>query len=179
MNVNPNIVETLYVDRPQDIIFKSSIWDGLIEKIKPQISQKAHTGFHGYSLAQLKKMMVKQANKTGRVELAEKYGFDSKFAMHGFRISQEGAELLKTGKITFPRPNTNELLDIRNGKTYTKEESEKCYVAWEKEASNLDEALKTSILPKSYDFEAYNQILIDTYEKHVWGMKGHKDEKHH
>ena len=56
-----------------------------------------------------------------RRELEEKYQFDCKHGSHLFRLLTEGEELLKTGKITFPLPNAEELLAIKNG-LYTYEE---------------------------------------------------------
>jgi len=48
--------------------------------------------------------------------LEEKYGFDTKHGMHLIRLMTEGEELMKQHKITFPRPDKEFLLDIRNGK---------------------------------------------------------------
>ncbi|MHA1469342.1 MAG: DNA polymerase beta superfamily protein [Candidatus Asgardarchaeia archaeon] len=53
----------------------------------------------------------------------EKYGFCRKSAAHSIRLVQQLTELMETGTMTFPRPNAQELLDIRAGK-YTKEELE-------------------------------------------------------
>jgi len=51
-----------------------------------------------------------------RASLEAKFGYDTKHAMHLVRLISEGNELLTTGNITFPRPDAEELLDIRNGK---------------------------------------------------------------
>lgn len=56
-----------------------------------------------------------------RMELEDKYGYDTKHAMHLFRLFFEGQELLMTGNITFPLKHAEELLAIRNGK-YSYEE---------------------------------------------------------
>jgi uncharacterized protein len=50
-----------------------------------------------------------------RKEMEEKFGFDTKAALHAFRLMFEGKELLLTGKITFPLPEAEWLLGIRNG----------------------------------------------------------------
>jgi len=50
-----------------------------------------------------------------RAKLEEKYGYDTKHAMHLVRLMYEGEELLTTGYITFPRPERTELMAIRNG----------------------------------------------------------------
>jgi len=50
-----------------------------------------------------------------RKELEEKFKYDVKHASHLFRLMGEGKELLLTGKITFPLPNAEEILAIKNG----------------------------------------------------------------
>lgn len=75
-----------------------------------------------------------------RKELEESYGYDCKHASHLFRLLTEGEELLKTGKITFPLYNAEELLAIKNGLySYEKviekaEEFEKKFDIWYNES---------------------------------------------
>ncbi len=45
----------------------------------------------------------------------EKFGYDTKYASHLFRLMYEGKELLLTGNITFPLVDADELLKIKNG----------------------------------------------------------------
>jgi predicted nucleotidyltransferase len=45
----------------------------------------------------------------------EKFGYDTKYASHLFRLMEEGKELLLTGNITFPLPKAKQLLEIKNG----------------------------------------------------------------
>jgi len=42
-------------------------------------------------------------------------GIDWKAVSHAVRVGQQACELLETGKITFPRPNVDELLSIKRG----------------------------------------------------------------
>lgn len=56
-----------------------------------------------------------ETRNPNRHNLESKFGFDSKFAMHLFRLFLEGKELLETGNITLPSPYAGFLLDIRNG----------------------------------------------------------------
>ena len=51
-----------------------------------------------------------------RAELETKFFYDTKHASHLYRLLSEGKELLTTGKITFPRPDAEELLSIIKGK---------------------------------------------------------------
>jgi len=58
----------------------------------------------------------KTGRNPARAALEVKKGFDTKHGGHLYRLLTEGKELLLTGHITFPRPDCELLLDIRNGK---------------------------------------------------------------
>jgi len=165
VNVNPNVVETLYVPVDSDLVLQMNRqwWPKLVGRIKPLINRRAHAGYHGYATSQLKKMLTKQSNKTGRKELTEAYGLDTKFVMHGFRLARQGAELLRTGNMTFPRPDAQQLRAIRDGKVYR--DSETAIADWEKEAAVMDQALAESVLPEKADFAEQNRILMDVYDE--------------
>ena len=104
--VNPNVVETLFVadDSPFTVV-TTDAWRHVRAEAIALLNRQAHDAFYGYATSQLKKMMVKQSNKTGRREISDEFGFDLKFAAHGFRLARQGAELLRTGRMTFPRPD--------------------------------------------------------------------------
>lgn len=51
-----------------------------------------------------------------RHTLEEEYGYDTKHAMHTFRLLQMGIEILEQGEVKVKRPNREFLLDIRKGK---------------------------------------------------------------
>ena len=53
---------------------------------------------------------------THRKELWDKYGYDSKFCSHSFRLLYEGISLLETGSIEFPLKQKDYLVDIKSGK---------------------------------------------------------------
>jgi hypothetical protein len=42
--------------------------------------------------------------------------YDTKYAMHVIRLYGEAKELMEQGRITLPRPNKDELVEIRHGK---------------------------------------------------------------
>jgi len=70
----------------------------------------------GIYVKKARKMLKERIDKvTNRKELVLKYGFDTKFGAHLIRLLTEGITLLETGRITFPLPNKDELLSIRNG----------------------------------------------------------------
>ena len=63
---------------------------------------------------------------TKRKKDVEQYGFCRKSAAHSIRLVKQITELMRTGVMTFPRPDAQILLDIRYGK-YTKEELEEIH----------------------------------------------------
>lgn len=166
-DVNPNVIETLFVNEKESILLQSSFLDNILQQIHGLLNKRAYVGFHGYSVSQLKKISVKQEHKTGRREIIEKLGFDTKFASHAFRLAREGVELLTYKTITFPRPDREELLAIRHGKKYLAHELDKCTHDLEEELRKLDEAYKNTTLPAKYCFEEYNRLLEDIYDQHV------------
>lgn len=89
-----------------------------------------------------------------RAELEAKHGFDTKHGSHLIRLMRTGLEILKKGEVIVHRPDADELLAIRNG--------EMSYEALIEEAEELDrqinEAYKTSSLPKSPDLKGIDEL---------------------
>jgi len=96
-----------------------------------------------------------------RAALEEKFQMDTKNALHLIRLLRMCKEVLSTGKVIVKRPDREELLSIRNG--------EWTYDHLIEEAEKLDaecEALyKTSVLPKTPDFEYLDRLCIELVEK--------------
>ena len=133
--VSPNIIELLFI--PDEMLVKSSYcWTWLKGRAKELLNQSAYDAYHGYGMSQIKKLMIKQSNKTGRQYITEEFGFDTKFLMHAFRLVRQGTELLKTGNISFPRPDKDDLLDIRLGRKYKSSDRDKTVEDWESQLPN-------------------------------------------
>ena len=98
-----------------------------------------------------------------RAKKEGKFGYDVKHASHLFRLISEGKELLLTGKITFPRPDAKELLDIRNGKYSYNELMEKI--------SDIEtvfkEYAKKAILPHSPNIKAAGLLCQELIENRI------------
>lgn len=96
-----------------------------------------------------------------RAKFDEKYGYDTKHAMHLIRLLRMGIEILETGQVNVLRPDREELLAIRNGIwTYDK-------LIWVAEAyeKDLDRLYATSKLPKKPNHKAINELLIKITEE--------------
>lgn len=163
---SPNTTESLFVP-VESTIHKTNYWDIILPRIKSLLNKSAYDAYHGYSLSQLKKLENKWFNKTGRQYIVNTFGFDVKFAAHGFRLITQGKELLTTGNITFPRPDFQELLDIRYGKKYSKDQIEQCLDDWNIQLDSLKIAKQNSVLPDKADFEVFNKLLVEIYENVV------------
>jgi uncharacterized protein len=163
---NPNIIESLFIKYRSRFQLATPaeyehLWWGAIHTARKLfISQKAYHTFCGYASSQLHKLRVKKHNMTGRKELVEKFGFDTKFAMHAFRLYQEGIQLLKSGELEFPLSNLQELKDIRNGLKYTEFQLDKCIEDLEKWSVSMGEALATTKLPHDPDRDSISNLMI-------------------
>jgi uncharacterized protein len=79
--------------------------------------------------------------------------------MHVIRLYGEAKELMEHGRITLPRPNRDELVEIRKGK-YSLSEIRQLGAQLESEALA---AQATSPLPDKVDRGAISQLLADSH----------------
>lgn len=90
-----------------------------LRELAPHIvSRKAGNAFLGYLVQQLQRLTGERGQKNvNRPELVERYGFDTKYAMHALRLGMQGIELLETGRFTLPMPQSQRefLTSVRTG----------------------------------------------------------------
>ena len=101
-----------------------------------------------------------------RAELEKQHGYDTKYAMHVIRLYGEAKELMETGRITLPRPNREELVEIRKGKYRLSEIGE---IGAQLEAEALA-AGERSPLPGKVDRKAISE-LITKEQLRFWDAK--------
>lgn len=116
---------------------------------------------------------LKEANKIfkhifdeygARALQAEKNeGIDWKALMHAVRVAEEAKELLLTGHVTFPCPEKDLLLKIRQGLLPYKNVAD----IIEKGMQELEIAQEKSILPKEVDKQFVDQFIYDVYHEHI------------
>jgi hypothetical protein len=87
--------------------------------------------------------------------------------MHVIRLYGEAKELMEHGRITLPRPNRDELVEIRRGK-YSLSEIRELGAQLESEALA---AQATSPLPDEVNREAISQLLADAHLQ-FWNASG-------
>lgn len=116
--------------------------------------------FLGFADDQMKRLLGQKGQKNiHRAELEEEHGYDTKYAMHVIRLYGEAKELMENGRITLPRPNKAELIEIRKGK-YSLSEIQELGAQLESEALA---AQATSPLPDSVERDAISRLLADVY----------------
>jgi predicted nucleotidyltransferase len=115
----------------------------------------------------IKDRLEKRFDQYGQRALkAEKNeGIDWKALSHAVRVNSQGIELLETGKITFPRPDKDLLLDIKTGKMEYNQVADIITEGLE----NLTEAQKLSNLRSKPDLEWADDFVADIYAHAVIG----------
>ena len=106
----------------------------------------------------------KNNRNEARSELEEKYGYDTKHAMHLVRLLRMGLEILKHHEVIVRRPDAEELLEIRNG-SMTYEEIVK-YAEY-MDGLVRDVWYKATSLPKKPNIKLAAKVLMEVQEM-VW-----------
>lgn len=105
----------------------------------------------------------KKTRNPVRAKLEEKYGFDTKHGLHLVRLINEGEELLLNGHITFPRPDAEFLLSIKNGNfTYDKLME---YIGDLEQKFN--KMVEKSKLPKKPNRKQLDKLCIELIEQNI------------
>lgn len=126
------------------------------------LSVQAGKHYLGYMKAQRERMLGLRGQKdVKRLDLVEKYGFDTKYAMHMLRLGLQGAELLATGKLSVPMSaeHRSYLIGIRTGQYTEKEVSEHGIVL----EQQLEYLLSHSVLPIEPNIRLVNALLAEIY----------------
>ncbi|WAH36043.1 nucleotidyltransferase domain-containing protein [Alicyclobacillus dauci] len=164
LGANPNILDTLFA--PDDAIVKmTKVGSELREMRRSFLSKRVYTTFTGYAHAQMQKLRNPGGHHGVHRDLIDKWGYDTKNAMHLVRLYRMGYEALTDGVIRVGRPDAEELLEIRNGawslqqvEQFAEEMNRKC-----------EAALAETKLPDEPDTERILTWLMDTQ---LWMLNG-------
>lgn len=161
---NPAIVHYLYAAGEQ---LGSGTWNTHIHRHRESLlSQKTAKQYLGFADSQ--RMRLTGESGMGRhgqrPDLIEKYGFDTKFAMHYIRLLYECRELLKDRYLTLPRPQPERqhLIDIRSGKYPI----EQVFATGRELAAECESLLRASTLPEAVDRQDLSRIIAQAYQSH-------------
>lgn len=120
MDNNPNALELLFVDESSYLIVHPLMRE-IIKNRDMFVSRNVKYRYSGYAMAQLQKLKRSQEREPDRTnpvraELIEKFGYDTKDAMHVVRLLRMGLEIIRGEGVKVKRPDAEELLAIRDGK---------------------------------------------------------------
>ncbi|SHF08281.1 Predicted nucleotidyltransferase [Seinonella peptonophila] len=152
----PNNIEILFV-RKDDYIKVTPLGKRLIDHRHLFLSKQIKVKFGGYAFSQIQKLKTKKEHQTGRQDVIQQFGYDTKFFMHSIRLLTSAIEILETGDFCTYRPNRQLLLDCRNGR-YTFEEALEMVDYYDQQ---LKQAFEKSELPKKPDYHKINHLLIE------------------
>ncbi|WP_158882101.1 nucleotidyltransferase domain-containing protein [Amycolatopsis anabasis] len=158
---NPTVLLPLFVPE-SEIVRLTDLGRELRARPELIVSRQVAHRFRGYLRAQRERMLGLRGKRTNRPELIEKYGFDTKFAMHMVRLGVQGVELLETGRITLPIPEPwlTWLRDLRQGR-HTKDEALAAATELEQ---RLEKLSTSSPLPERPDAARANAWLVRAYQ---------------
>lgn len=113
-----------------------------------------------------KKILEEYGKRALQAESNE--GIDWKALSHAVRVGTQSIEYLDTGFVTFPRPDRQHLLDIKQGKVVYQEVAEEI----ENLLEQVTEASERSKLPEEPDYTWCKKFLLETYSERVCDKYG-------
>jgi predicted nucleotidyltransferase len=113
---NPSVIMLLWLPV---YISRTPVGAELIGMREAFVSKESGRRYLGYLAAQKAKLKGERSPKVSRPELVEKYGYDTKFAMHALRLGLQGIEVMTHRRLTLPvaEPDLTTLRAVRSGQT--------------------------------------------------------------
>jgi predicted nucleotidyltransferase len=160
---NPSALHFLFAP----LEFTTEIWKQISAHPELFLAKSHVLPFLGFADDQMKRLLGQKGQKNiHRAELEKEHGYDTKYAMHVIRLYGEAKELMERGRITLPRPNREELVEIRKGK-YSLGEIQELGRTLESEALA---AQAKSPLPDKVERDAISQLIADIHLR-FWEKK--------
>lgn len=164
INNNPNIISLLYTPESH-IVSTTSYGELLLLNRELFLSKKAYITFKGYAKSQINKLTKKQRIGS-RKEIVEKFGYDTKDAMHLLRLLYECLDILVCKEIKYPSNQKDFFLRVRKGEI----ELEHVLSEALKLEAFIDEAYLKSDLQENPDIESIEKLQIAMLENY-WYSK--------
>jgi len=158
---NPTVLLLLYLP-DNALVLRTTVGEQL-QKLAPAFaSRKAGRRFLGYLEAQRQRLVGERGQRDiNRPELVEKFGYDTKYAMHMLRLGYQGVEFLESGRLSLPmrEPVRTHLMDVRQGRSNLADVLAECTQL----EMRLSELLDSSPLPVDPDLHTVESFVMDTY----------------
>jgi predicted nucleotidyltransferase len=153
---NPSVILLLWLPVH---LSRTPVGAALVDMREAFLSRESGKRFLGYLSAQKSKLKGERANTVRRPELVEKYGYDTKFAMHALRLGFQGIELMTHRRLTLPvsEPDLTTLRAVRSGQINLTDALRMIEDA-EKRLAELVEAC-----PWVADTEAINRFMVKAH----------------
>lgn len=158
---NPTVVLLLFLPS-NAIVVRTRVGEQLQELAPAFASRRAGKRFLGYLEAQRQRLVGQRGQRNiNRGELVEKFGFDTKYAMHMLRLGYQGVEFLESGRLTLPVPEPirSHLMDVRQGRSKLSDVLAECAQL----EVRLSELLNSSPLPLEPDVKTVESFVMDAY----------------
>jgi uncharacterized protein len=153
---NPSALHFLFA--PLD--FSTPTWNQISARLELFLAKSHVLPFLGFADDQMKRLLGQKGQKNvHRAEIEKEHGYDTKYAMHVIRLYGEAKELMEDGRISLPRPNRDELIEIRRGK-YSLLEIQELGRQLESEAMAAQAA---SPLADNVDRDAISRLIADVH----------------
>jgi len=170
---NPNCIDYLFTDRGE-VFHTTQVGEMVRESRKLFLHKGLWHKFKGYAYSQISKM-GKEKYQGKRVELVEKYGYDTKNAGHAVRLLLEAEQLLSEQDLDLKR-HKEQLLSIRRGEWTLDQVKEWC----KDKEKQLEKLYHESTLPwGSVDVEPkVKELLIKCLEVHYGSLPIERPDKY-
>jgi predicted nucleotidyltransferase len=115
MKGSPTVLLLLFIEG-EHVMVRTTLGAELQALAPAFVSRRAGRAFLGYLDAQ-RRGLLGDRHATRTRELSAEHGYDTKYAMHALRIAYQGIELITTGRISLPMPESarGHLLAVRRG----------------------------------------------------------------
>lgn len=156
---NPSVLMLLWLP---EYLIRTEMGAQLVALRDAFVSREAGWRYLGYLTAQRAGLTGEKTKKVSRPELVERFGYDTKYAMHALRLGLQGIEYLSERKISIPvrEPDRSRLRAVRRGEIGLQQVIE--------EIDKVSTCLRvlTEHSSAQSDVKAINEFLIRAHQSH-------------
>ncbi len=162
---NPNMLDTLWV-ASNHIIHMTEMAQHVRDNRRLFVHKGCYSKFRGYAMQQMHKIRSKdKPTNAKRLASYEKFGYDTKYAMHLVRLMMECEQILETHDMDLAK-DAALYRKIRNGE-WTLEYLEKWFSDKEK---YLEELMNRTTIQPTVDDAVVKNLLLECLEMHYGSL---------
>jgi hypothetical protein len=153
----------LLLHLPDDAVVLRTEMGAELQRLAPAFaSRQAGKRFLGYLEAQRQRLIGERGQRdVNRTELVERFGYDTKYAMHMLRLGHQGIEFMETWRLSLPmrEPVRSHLMDVRRWRSSQAEVLTECREL----EIQLNALLGSSPLPPEPDLDRVERFVMNAY----------------